>query len=69
MLADNASAVTVVADANSRVRFATTRALFETFPELLKKIDDAPTDQCPIDFLRKLVAQGRLGEAVTLCAF
>jgi hypothetical protein len=65
----NASAVTAVVDAKSRVRFATTRALFETFPELLRKIGDAPTDQCPIDFLRGLAAQGRLGEAVTVCAF
>jgi hypothetical protein len=61
--------VTAVVEAKSRVRFATTRALFETFPELRTKIGDEPTDQCPIDFLRGLVAQGRLGEAVTLCAF
>ena len=50
--------------ARTRVRFATTRALFETFPELRSKIGE-PTDQCPIGFLTALASQGRLDEAVT----
>jgi hypothetical protein len=51
------------------VRFATTRALFETFPDLRKKIGAEPTDQCPIAFLRRLVSQGKLDAAVAFCAF
>jgi hypothetical protein len=53
----------------SRVRFATARALFDTFPETYKKIGAKPTDQFPIDFLKGLVSQGRLDDAVTFCAY
>jgi hypothetical protein len=52
-----------------RVRFATVRALFETFPEVAKRIGAAPTDQFPIEFLKSLAAQGKLDEAVTFCAY
>jgi hypothetical protein len=53
----------------SRVRFATTQALFETFPDLFKKIGGESTDQCPIGFLRRLVSQGKLDAAVAFCAY
>jgi hypothetical protein len=53
----------------SRVRFATARALYETFPEVSKKIGIAPTDQFPIDFLKGLVSKGKLDEAVAFCAY
>ncbi len=53
----------------SRVRFATVRALFETFPEVAKRINAAPTDQFPIEFLKGLASQGKLDEAVTFCAY
>lgn len=51
-----------------RVRFATARALLETFPEVSKKIGAAPIDQAPIEFLKDLVAAGRLEDAVMFCA-
>jgi hypothetical protein len=53
----------------SRVRFATARSLFDTFPETYKKIGAKPTDQFPIDFLKGLVSQGKLDDAVTFCAY
>ena len=53
----------------SRVRFATVRALFETFPEVARRISAAPTDQLPIEFLKGLVSQGKLDEAVTFCSY
>jgi hypothetical protein len=52
----------------SRVRFATARALFETFPDVSKKIGSAPIDQAPIEFLKDLVSAGRLEDAVMFCA-
>jgi hypothetical protein len=53
----------------SRVRFATARALYETFPEVSEKIGIAPTDQFPIDFLKGLASKGKLDEAVAFCAY
>ena len=53
----------------SRVRFATVRALFETFPEVARQIGAAPTDQTPTEFLRGLASQGKLDEAATVCAY
>jgi hypothetical protein len=53
----------------SRVRFATARALYETFPEVSEKIGIAPTDRFPIDFLKDLVSKGKLDEAVAFCAY
>jgi hypothetical protein len=53
----------------SRVRFATTKAVFETFPELAEKIAAAPDNQPPLDFLNMLAADGRIGDAVTFCAY
>ena len=53
----------------SRVRFATARALYETFPEVSEKIDIAPSDQFPIDFLKDLVSKDKLDGAVAFCAY
>jgi hypothetical protein len=53
----------------SRVRFATARALFETFPELGKKIGAGPNDQFPIDYLKALSSQDKMEDAVTFCAY
>jgi hypothetical protein len=43
--------------------------LFETFPEIFNKIGAQPTDQSPIEFVRRLASQGRLDGAVTFCAY
>jgi hypothetical protein len=53
----------------SRVRFATARALYETFPEVSQKIGMPPTDQFPIEFLKDLTSKAKLDEAVTFCAY
>jgi hypothetical protein len=53
----------------SRVRFATTRALFDTFPEVLQKIGVAPTDRPPLEFLKALSSAGKLPDAVAFCAY
>jgi hypothetical protein len=53
----------------SRLRFATAQAVFETFPELAQKIAGAPGNQPPIDFLKKLAADGRIADAVSFCAY
>jgi hypothetical protein len=51
------------------VRFATARALFESYPEVEKKIGVAPTDHPPIEFAKGLLAGGRLADALTFCAY
>jgi hypothetical protein len=51
------------------VRFATARALFETYPEIARKIRATPTDQPAIDFARSLLSSGGLADAVTYCAY
>lgn len=53
----------------TRVRFSTARALFESFPEVSKKVSVAPTDQFPIEFLKGLASQGKLDDAVAFCAY
>jgi hypothetical protein len=53
----------------SRVRFATAHALFEAFPELSKKIGVKPTEQFPIDYAKALTSQGKVEDAVTICAY
>ncbi len=53
----------------SRIRFATTQALFEAFPEVSQKTKTAPTDQPPLDFLKALWSAGKLPDAVTFCAY
>jgi hypothetical protein len=53
----------------SRIRFVTAQALFEAFPEASKDIEAKPTDQPPIDFMRRLTSQGGLKDAVAFCAY
>jgi len=53
----------------SRIRFATIRALFESFPEALQNIGAEPTDEAPIAFLKKLTAEPRFEDAVGVCAY
>ena len=53
----------------SLLRFATAEALFETFPELSRKISTEPGEQCPTVFLRTLVAAGKIEDAVTFNAY
>jgi hypothetical protein len=53
----------------SRIRFATVRALFESFPEALQHIGAAPTDEAPIAFLKRLAAEGKPDHANAVCAY
>jgi hypothetical protein len=53
----------------TRVRFHTANALFEAFPELLKKISTPPTDRFPIDYLRALTSKASFQDALTFCAY
>jgi hypothetical protein len=53
----------------SRVRFATARALYETFPKSVTRIAADPTDEPPIVFLKKLSEQAKLVDAVNFCAY
>jgi hypothetical protein len=58
----------------SKLRFATARSLFETFPELLAKPGSKSasallaSDDPPLVFLQRLAAQDKFGEAVAFCA-
>ena len=51
------------------VRFATARAVFESYPEVETKIGVAPTDHPPIDFAKGLLSSGKLADALTFCAY
>ncbi len=53
----------------SRIRFATVRALSESFPEALQNIGAGPTDEPPIAFLRKLATGGKPEDAIAVCAY
>jgi hypothetical protein len=53
----------------SRIRFATIRALSESFPEVLENIRVEPTDEPPIAFLNRLVAAGKPDQAIEVCAY
>src|SRR3982074_3174584 len=53
----------------SRSRFATMRALSESFPEALENIRVEPTDEPPIAFLNRLVAAGKPDQAIEVCAY
>lgn len=53
----------------SRIRFATIRSLFESFPEALQNIGAAPTDEPPIAFLERLAAEGKPDHAMAVCAY
>ena len=53
----------------TRVRFHTTNALFDTFPELSKYVSTPPNDGSPIDYLTRLMSTNSFHEALTLCAY
>jgi hypothetical protein len=53
----------------SRIRFATIRALFESFPEALQDIGAEPTDEHPIAFLERLAGEGKFEHAASVCAY
>lgn len=53
----------------SRLRFATARALYETFPPAVTRLKVAPTDESPLVFLSKLSDEEKLEDAVTFCAY
>lgn len=53
----------------SDVRFASARALFETFPQAVAEVGAEPTDESPIEFLRRLGAQNMLPNAIAFCAY
>lgn len=53
----------------SRIRFATVRALHESFPEALANIGADPSDEHPIAFLRRLAAQRQFDHAISICAY
>ncbi|MBN8937789.1 MAG: hypothetical protein J0I13_16240, partial [Rhizobiales bacterium] len=51
------------------LRFATARALFDSFTMANSRISVPPTDEPALDFLRGLVSQDKLDDAVTFCAY
>jgi hypothetical protein len=53
----------------SNVRFATARALYETFPKSVTKLAIEPTDDPPIVFLKNLSTQEKFEDGVTFCAY
>jgi hypothetical protein len=53
----------------SCIRFATAQSLFEAFPEVSQKIGAAPDERSPMDFLKSLVTEGRVEDAVTFCSY
>jgi hypothetical protein len=53
----------------SRVRFATARDVFEAFPMAGTLISSERTDEFPLDYLRNLVAKGKIDDAITFCAY
>jgi hypothetical protein len=53
----------------NRIRFATIRALFESFPEALQNIGAEPTDEPPIAFLKRLAGEGQVEHAASVCAY
>lgn len=52
----------------SRIRFTTARSVFETFPEMARKLSVIPTDEPPVIFLRNLSANHKFEDAAAFCA-
>ena len=52
----------------SKIRFATARSLFQSFPELSTQITVAPGDEEPVSYLRRLSTEDKFEDAVTFCA-
>jgi hypothetical protein len=53
----------------SRIRFATARALYESFPKSVTGISAEPSEDPPIEFVKKLEKQEKFIDAVTFCAY
>ncbi len=53
----------------SRLRFATARALYETFPPAVTRLKVAASDDSPLAFLKDLSNREKLEDAVTFCAY
>jgi len=53
----------------SRLRFATARALYETFPPAVTRLKVAATDDSPLVFLKHLSERETVDDAVTFCAY
>ena len=51
------------------IRFTTANALFAEFPTLAKAVKVAATDHDPRAFVRTVAADGKLREAVAICAY
>src|SRR5579872_2817415 len=51
------------------IRFATAQALLDAFPELENRISVRPADELPVEFVLKLTAQGKLGDAISFGAY
>jgi hypothetical protein len=51
------------------VRFATAQALFDSFPMASSRIGVPPTDEPSLVFLRGLVSQQKLEDALSFCAY
>jgi hypothetical protein len=52
----------------TRIRFATARALYETFPSDITRIETAPNDDPPLEFVKALMIKNRVSDAVSFCA-
>jgi hypothetical protein len=53
----------------SRLRFATAQALFEHFPSARDRIRATPTQASPQDFLRSLISESEIEDAVSFCCY
>jgi hypothetical protein len=53
----------------SQIRFATARDVFDSFVVAPRTISVPPTDELPLDFLRGLVAKGKLEDALAFCGY
>ena len=53
----------------SSIRFATAQALFDTFPQSVTKIAAMPTSDSPVGFLKKLMEQEKIEDAVAFGAY
>jgi hypothetical protein len=53
----------------ARIRFSTARDLFDSFPTVRQDVDAEPDDSHPLQYLRSLVAAGRLKQAAGFCAY
>ena len=53
----------------SRIRFATARDLFETFPAVREDMEARPTDEPPLVYLSSLMGSETPEDAITFCAY